>query len=166
MKPSFGFIFVLSLAMSFVVGAVMSVSMMLYNGQPLDIVPLLLNILVATVIGLVVMLVIPVARGGEAFARFYGSQNPTSLGFGLLQSLVIATVMTFCVSFGMTAFGTGFATFPDGTTFIVRWLSPIADIWGIAYVATILGLPVCTALAKKAGKAGGPPNPAKQEGAK
>ena len=118
-------------------------------------VPVLLNVLVATTIGLVVMLVIPVAQGGSKYAMFYGAA-PDTLGFGLLQSLVIATVMTFCVSFGMTAFGTGFAMFPDGTTFFVRWLSPIADIWGIAYIATISGLPVCTAIAKKAGRAGGP----------
>lgn len=151
MKPSFKFVFVLSITMSFVVGAVMSVAMMLYNGQPLEAVPLLVNIALATVIGLVVMLVIPVAKGGEALARFYGSKDPESLGFGLLQSLVIATVMTFCVSFGMTAVGTGFATFPDGTSFFMRWLSPVSDVWGIAYVATILGLPICTTLAKKVG---------------
>lgn len=120
MKPSFGFIFTIDLSMSFVVGAVMSVAMMIYNGQPLEPVPLLVNVVLATVIGLVVLLIIPVIRGGEKFAQFYGSENQRSLAFGLLQSIVIATVMTFCVSFGMTAFGTGFETFPDGTSFIVR----------------------------------------------
>lgn len=153
MKPSFRFVFVLSLSMSFVVGAAMSVSMMLYTGQPLDAVPLILNILVATIIGVIVMLVIPVACGGEAFARFYGARDSASFGFGLLQSLVTATVMTFCVSFGMVVFGTGFEATPDGTTFVVRWLSPIADMWGKAYIATVLGLPVCTTLARKADEA-------------
>lgn len=156
MKPSFGFIFTIDLSMSFVVGAVMSVAMMIYNGQPLEPVPLLVNVVLATVIGLVVLLIIPVIRGGEKFAQFYGSDNQRSLAFGLLQSIVIATVMTFCVSFGMTAFGTSFETFPDGTSFIVRWLAPIASIWGIAYVATILGLPVCTALARKVSRGPAP----------
>lgn len=151
MKPSFGFVFTLSLIMSFVVGVVMSIAMMIYNGQPLDAAPLLINIGLATAIGLVVMFVMPVARGGEKFAEFYGAQRG-GLIWGLLQSVVIATVMTFCVSFGMTAFGTGFATFPDGTTFVVRWLTPIAAVWGIAYVATILALPVATAIAGKVGK--------------
>lgn len=90
MKPSFGFIFTIDLSMSFVVGAVMSVAMMIYNGQPLEPVPLLVNVVLATVIGLVVLLIIPVIRGGEKFAQFYGSENQRSLAFGLLQSIVIA----------------------------------------------------------------------------
>ncbi|MEI3376975.1 MAG: hypothetical protein V8R08_03960 [Coriobacteriales bacterium] len=158
MKPKFSFIITIDISMSLIVGAVMSVAMMLYNGQPLEPVPLLLNIVLATVIGVVVLLIIPVIKGGGAFARFYGSHDEGSLGFGLLQSVVIATVMTFCVSFGMTAVGTGFETFPDGTTFVMRWLIPIASIWGIAYVATILGLPLCMALARKvSGTPAGPP---------
>ena len=159
MKPSFGFVFTLSLLMSFIVGVVMSVAMTLYNGQPFEAMPLLMNIGLATLIGLVVMLVIPVARGGEKFAAFYGADR-TGLAWGLLQSVVIATVMTFCVSFGMTAAGTGFATFPDGTSFLMRWLGPIGAMWGVAYVATILGLPLATAVAGKVGKAGGAPAPA------
>lgn len=148
MKPRFAFVLTLSLLMSFAVGFVMSVTMMLKNGQPLDAMPLLVNVGLATAIGLVVMLVLPVAHAGELLAGFYGSK-PSALAFGLLQSVVIATVMTFCVSFGMTAAGTGFGAMPDGTTFIVRWLSPIWDIWGIAYLATILSLPVATWIAKR-----------------
>lgn len=150
MKPTFRFIFTLSLLMSFALGVVMSVAVTLYNKQPLDLVPLLVNIGLATAIGLIVMLVIPVARSGEKFAEFYGAQRD-GLIWGLLQSVVIVTVMTFFVSFGMTAFNTGFMTFPDGTTFVVRWLAPIASIWSIAYIATILVLPVATFIANKVG---------------
>ena len=149
MKPRFTYIFTLSLLMSFLVGVVMSITMMLRNGQPLEPVSLLANIGLATAIGLVVMLIFPVARGGEALALFYGAE-PGKLAFGLLQSVVIATAMTFCVSFGMVAVGTGFFELPDGSTFIVRWLEPIWDVWGIAYLATILGLPVATWVANKA----------------
>lgn len=150
MKPSFGFVFTLSLLMSFAVGTVMTFAMALHNGQPLEPAPILVQMLIATIIGLVVMLVLPIARLGEKFAEFFGAER-AGLAWGLLQSVVIATVMTFCVSFGMTAFATGFATFPDGTTFLVRWLAPIASIWGIAYVATILALPLATTIAQKVG---------------
>lgn len=152
MKPSFGFIFTMSFVMSLVMGAVMSTAMMLHNGQPLEAVPLLISTGVATVIGVVVMLVIPAVRMGEKLAEFYGASR-NGLLYGILQALVINTIMTFCVSFGMTAFATGFATFPDGTTFVVRWLDPIVSIWGTAYLATVLAMPVATAIARKVGKA-------------
>ncbi|GAA6490060.1 MULTISPECIES: hypothetical protein [Gordonibacter] len=164
MKPSFGFVFTLSLIMSLVVGVVMTFTMTMFNGQPFMLVPLCLQIAVATVIGLVIMLVLPVAQAGEKFAAFYGAER-TGLAWGLLQSLVIATVMTFCVSFGMTAFATGFGDMPDGSTFLMRWLTPITSVWGVSYIATILFLPVATFVARKVGKAPGPvPAPVKEPG--
>lgn len=147
MKPSFRFIFTLSLIMSFVVGLVMTVAMSLYNATPLSPAPVAIQTGVATLVGLVVMLVLPVAQLGEKLAAFYGAQR-NGLLWGILQSVVINTFMTFFVSFGMTAYGTGFATTPEGITFIVRWLSPISEVWGIAFVTTILALPVATAAAK------------------
>lgn len=150
MKPSFGFIFTLSLFMSFVVGLVMTVAMSLYNGAQLTLAPVAIQAGLATVIGLVVMLVLPVAKLGEKLAAFYGAER-NGLLWGVLQSVVINTFMTFFVSFGMTAFATGFGATPDGTAFIARWLSPIPEVWGIAYVATVLALPVATAIAKKVG---------------
>jgi hypothetical protein len=146
MKPTFAFRFVLSLIMSFVVGLTMSVAMTLHNGQPLMAEMIAIQTAIATAIGLIVMLVLPIAQLGDKLAAFYGAER-TGLAWGLLQSVVIATAMTFCVSFGMTAFATGFATFPDGTTFIVRWLSPIVSVWGTSYLATILALPLATAIA-------------------
>ena len=82
MKPSFGFIFTIDLSMSFVVGAVMSFAMMIYNGQPLEPMPLLVNVVLATVIGLVVLLIIPVIRGGEnlpsSMARKISARLPSA----------------------------------------------------------------------------------------
>jgi hypothetical protein len=150
MKPSFAFKFVLSITMSFVIGFVMCIAMTLHNHLPFEPVALGLQLAVATVIGSVVMLTLPVAPLAEKFALFYGAERD-GLFFGIFQALVINTVMTFCVSFGMTAFATGFATFPDGTTFLVRWLSPIVAIWGTAYLTTLLTLPIATAVAKKVG---------------
>lgn len=146
MKPSFKFRFLLSLIMSLVVGLVMSLAMMLYNGMPLIPMLLLTWTLLATLVGLVVMLALPVAQLGSKFSEFYGAKQG-SLGHGLLQSVIIATVMTLCVSFGMTAYATGFGATPDGTSFIVRWLTPVSAIWGTAYLTTIVVLPVAAAIA-------------------
>lgn len=148
-KPSFKFMLILGLIMSFVVGSVMSVYMLLYNGAPLEPIPLLINIALATVIGLVVCLVIPIASLGSKLAVFYGSE-PGALLHGALQAVVINTIMTFCISFGMTAFATGFATFPDGVNFFMRWLEPIPSVWGIAFITTFLTLPLAMTAAKKA----------------
>lgn len=149
MKPSIKFMLVMGLIMSFVVGAVMSVYMMLYNGAPLEPMPLLINLALATVIGVVVCVVIPVAPLGSKLAIFYGSK-PGDLLHGALQAVVINTIMTFCISFGMTAFATGFATFPDGVNFFMRWLDPIPTVWGIAFMATFLTMPIAMTLARKA----------------
>jgi hypothetical protein len=146
-KPPFIFSFVVSCIVSVVVGFCMTVAVMLHNRQPLELVPILVQGALATVIGIIVML-LPVPRLGNHFAAFYGA-DPHGLLGGILQSVVTTTVMTFCISFGMTAFATGFATFPNGTSFVMRWLTPIVSIWGTAYLATILTLPVAVALAPK-----------------
>ncbi len=148
-KPSLAFILVLSTVMSVCVGIVMSIYMMLMKGMALEPMPLLINIGIATLIGIVVCSVLPVAPLGSKLAVFYGSK-PGDLLHGALQSVVINTIMTFCVSFGMTAFATGFATFPDGTSFFVRWLAPIPSVWGIAFITTFLCLPIAMTLARKA----------------
>jgi len=147
MKPSFISQLITSSIVSLVVGFTMTIAVMLHNAQPLELIPTLIQGAIATVIGIVVML-FPVVRLGDTFAGFYGA-DPHGLLGGILQSVVTTTVMTFCISFGMTAFATGFETFPDGTSFLMRWLSPIVSIWGTAYLATILTLPVAVAIAPK-----------------
>jgi hypothetical protein len=125
----------------------MTIAVMLYSGQPLELVPILMQGGLATVIGIIVML-FPVVPLADRFAAFYGA-DPHGLLGGILSSIVTTTVMTFCISFGMTVFATGFVTFPDGTSFIMRWLTPIVHIWGTAYLATILALPVAVRVAPK-----------------
>ena len=149
MKPPFVFVFVMSLFMSFVMGVVMSVAMTIINGAPFIVPVLLTQIAIATAVGLVVMLVLPVAQLGEKFAGVFHTKRG-SLPFNMLQAVVINTVMTLCVSFAMTAYATGFGDMPGGATFIMRWLGPIPLVWVIAYIATNLALPVGTMLAAKA----------------
>lgn len=149
MKPPFVFVFVMSLFMSFVMGVVMSIAMTVINGAPFIPAALAVQIVLATVVGLVVMLVLPVAQVGEKFAGLFHAKRG-SLPFNMLQAIVINTVMTFCVSFAMTAYATGFADMPGGVTFVMRWLGPIPLVWVIAYIATNLALPVGTMLAVKA----------------
>jgi hypothetical protein len=150
MKPPFIFQFTVSCIISIVVGFTMTIAVMLHNGQPLELMPVLIQGGLATIIGIVVML-LPIVRLGDNFASFYGAP-PHSLLSGMLQAIVTTTVMTFCISFGMTAFATGFETFPDGTSFLMRWLGPIVSIWGTAYLATILVLPLAVAIAPKGPK--------------
>lgn len=148
-KPSLKFLCIMGFVMSFVLGVVMSVYMTLYHGAPLVPMELVINASLATVVGMVVCIGLPVVPLGAKFAIFYGAK-PDSLLHKALQAVVINTVMTFCVSFVMTAYATGFATFPDGTSFIVRWLEPVPAIWGIAFIATLLTLPLAMTLALKA----------------
>lgn len=149
MKPPFIFVFVMSLFMSFVMGVVMSIAMTIINGAPFVIPTLLVQIGLATLVGLVVMLVLPVAQLGEKFAGLFHAKR-SSLPFNMLQAVIINTVMTFFVSFAMTAYATGFGDMPGGVTFIMRWMGPIPLVWVIAYIATNLALPAGTMLAVKA----------------
>lgn len=155
---------IMGFIMSFGVGVVMSIYMMLINGAPLVPIPLLITIGIATLIGTLVCWILPVIPLADKFAAFYGAERGKP-AWTLLQSLVLATVLTVFVSFGMTAFSTGFATFPDGgPSFVMRWLDPIPAVWGIAFISTVLLMPIATALAsiglpKPAGQPapGGPP---------
>lgn len=155
MKPSFKFQIVMNFVMSFLIGIVMTGAMALKTGTPFKPEILLPQIGVATLIGFVVMLVLPIAMLGNKLALGYGAKMGTPAQ-GLLQGMVIATAMTFLVSFGMTAFATGFGPMPDGTPFIIRWFGPIPSIWGIAYVATIIFMPLGLWLARKADGASAP----------
>lgn len=138
---------IMGFVMSFGVGIVMSIYMMLINGAPLIPIPLLITIGVATLIGCLVCWILPVIPMADKFAAFYGAERGKP-AWTLLQSLILATVLTLFVSFGMTAFSTGFVTFPDGgPSFIMRWLDPIPTVWGIAFVSTVLLMPIGTALA-------------------
>lgn len=138
---------IMGFVMSFAVGAIMSIYMMLMNGAPLIPVPVLITIGLSTLIGCLVCWILPVIPLGDKFAAFYGAERGKP-AWTLLQSLVLATVLTLFVSFGMTAYSTGFADMPDGgPSFIMRWLDPIPSVWGIAYISTVLFMPIATALA-------------------
>ncbi|HZK44015.1 MAG TPA: hypothetical protein VFC73_06965 [Syntrophomonadaceae bacterium] len=138
---------IMGLFMSFAVGTVMSIYMTLLNGAPLVPIPLLTMIGVATLIGSLVCWVLPVIPLADKFAAFLGAERGKP-AWTVLQSLVLAIVLTIFVSFGMTAYATGFSTFPNGgPSFVMRWLSPIPSIFGIAYISTLLMMPVGTTLA-------------------
>ncbi|BAE86552.1 hypothetical protein [Desulfitobacterium hafniense] len=133
--------------MSFTVGAVMSIYMMLLNGAPLIPIPLLIMIGIATLIGCLVCWILPVIPLADKFAASFGAERGKP-AWTVLQSLILATVLTIFVSCGMTAYATGFSTFPNGgPSFVMRWLSPIPSVFGIAYVATLLMMPLGAALA-------------------
>lgn len=138
---------IMGFVMSFGVGIVMSIYMMLINGAPLVPAPVMITIGIATLIGCLVCWILPVIPLADKLAAFYGAERGKP-AWTILQSLVLATVLTLFVSFGMTAYSTGFVTFPDGgPSFVMRWLGPIPAVWGIAFVSTVLLMPIGTTLA-------------------
>ncbi len=129
---------ILSFALSFTVG----VATNNYNGLPVMPETILMPLLYGTIIGTITTTIIPVNVIGMKFAA-WNNGGPGTGFCALYKNFVILAIMVPIMSFFVTGLMIGFFT----ENFFIAWLYPIATVYPVGYVTSLLIEPIAMFIA-------------------
>lgn len=133
--------------MGFLMSVFLAFSMSLFApiviGSPVDWTTVLMGTATGTVIGTIVMAVLPVIPLSMKFAVSCGAKEG-SLSWFLLKDVLLCTIMLIILSFCLTLIGTGM-----DELFVNRWLGTAPIMWAICYIIAIQVEPLCIFLTCK-----------------
>lgn len=132
---------VLSLCLSFTV----TIATNTYNGIPVNLATVSMPLLFGTLIGTLTTTIIPVNKIGIKFAAWNNAGPGTAL-CAFYKNFVILAIMVPIMNFFVTGLMIGFFT----QEFFNGWLCPIATVYPVGYVTSLLIEPVAMFIATKA----------------
>jgi hypothetical protein len=157
MKPSFKFVFIVSLFLSIILSIVLSIVLPIIMIHFVNWPIFLEGFAVSFVLSLVLSLVIPASVWGDKLAAACGAK-PFTFPAHLISTAVVTVVLATLMSLGMVFY---FLPPQARPNFIFAWLHAYPWVLATIYVAALIFAPVGVAIAKKCcGIPGGAPQAA------
>lgn len=135
---------VVNLVLSFALSFTVTVATNTYNGLPINPSTVLMPLLWGTLIGTITTTIIPVNKIGIKFATLNNAGPETGL-CALYKNFVILAIMVPIMNFFVTGIMIGFFT----QEFFNAWLCPIATVYPVGYVTSLIIEPIGMFVARK-----------------
>lgn len=152
MKPSFKFIFIVALFLSFVLSIILSIVLPIVMIHFVNWPIFLEGFVVSFVISLVLSLIIPAPMWGDKLAAACGAK-PFSFPAHLISTAVVTLVLSTLMSLAMVFY---FLPPPARPQFIFAWLGAYPWVLLTIYMSALIFAPIGVKIAKKSC---GDPNP-------
>lgn len=135
---------IVNLVLSFALSFTVTIATNTYNGLPINPSTVVMPLLYGTLIGTITTTIIPVNRIGIRFATLNNAGPETAL-CALYKNFVILAIMVPIMNFFVTGLMIGFFT----QEFFNAWLCPIATVYPVGYVTSLIIEPIGMFVARK-----------------